>query len=148
MKEMTGPEWRAFLLSSPGDGAPARTGKAATVRPDGRPHVAAVWFDLDDDGALVFTTHKTSVKGRCLRADPRLAVCVDSEVPPFAHVVLEGTVTISEEPEDLLAWATRIGGRYMGQDRAEAYGRRNGVPGELLIRLAPTKVIARTGISD
>ena len=28
----------------------------------------------------------------------------------------------------------------MGEDRAEEYGRRNGVPGELVMRITPTKV--------
>ena len=36
---------RAFLSQ-----LPPRTGKLATVRADGRPHVAPVWYDLDDDG--------------------------------------------------------------------------------------------------
>jgi nitroimidazol reductase NimA-like FMN-containing flavoprotein (pyridoxamine 5'-phosphate oxidase superfamily) len=44
MAEMTEAEWRAFLTERP------RTGKLATVRADGRPHVAPIWFDLDDDG--------------------------------------------------------------------------------------------------
>ena len=28
----------------------------------------------------------------------------------------------------------------MGADRAEEFGRRNGVPGELVVRITPTKV--------
>ena len=44
---------------------------------------------------------------------------------------------LGEDPDELLATATRIGGRYMGEDRAEEFGRRNGVPGELIVRLTP-----------
>ncbi len=36
----------------------------------------------------------------------------------------------------------------MGEAQAEDYGKRNAVPGELLIRVTPTKVLARSGISD
>ena len=36
----------------------------------------------------------------------------------------------------------------MGADRAEEFGRRNGVPGELLVRLRPTRVIAEAEIAD
>jgi hypothetical protein len=36
--------------------------------------------------------------------------------------------------------AARIGGRYMGADRADEFGRRNAVAGELLVRVQPTKV--------
>jgi hypothetical protein len=39
-------------------------------------------------------------------------------------------------------------GRYMGAEQAEAFGRRNAVPTELLVRVTPTKVVAQTGISD
>jgi hypothetical protein len=36
----------------------------------------------------------------------------------------------------------------MGAEQAEAFGRRNAVPTELLVRVTPTKVVAQTGISD
>ena len=45
-------------------------------------------------------------------------------------------------------WATRIAGRYMGVMQAKAYGARNGVPGELLVRVSPTRVVAQSGIAD
>lgn len=138
---MTEEEWRAFVSEG------TRTGKVATSRPDGRPHVAPVWFVLD--GAdLVFTTGRDTVKGRSLTADPRVAICVDDERPPFSFVLIEGTATVSEEPDALLDVATRLGARYMGADRAEAFGRRNAVPGELLIRVRPTKVIAKAALAD
>jgi predicted pyridoxine 5'-phosphate oxidase superfamily flavin-nucleotide-binding protein len=91
MHVMSEEEWKAFLTAEP-----PHTGKLATVRKDGRPHVAPIWFDLDE----------------------------------------------------VLVWATRIGGLYMGAENAEAYGRRNAVPGELLVRLRPTHVVARAGIAD
>jgi PPOX class probable F420-dependent enzyme len=137
---MSEEEWRAFVAEG------TRTGKVATTRPDGRPHVAPVWFVLD--GAdLVFTTGRDTVKGRALTADPRVAICVDDERPPFSFVLIEGTATISEEPAALLDAATRLGARYMGADRAEEFGRRNAVPGELLIRVRPDKVIAQAELS-
>ncbi len=49
---------------------------------------------------------------------------------------------------DHLYWATRIGGRYMGAQLAEAYGRRNTVPGEPLVRVTPEKIVARKNIAD
>jgi hypothetical protein len=36
----------------------------------------------------------------------------------------------------------------MGEDWAEEYGRRNGVPGELVIRITPTRIIAEEAIAD
>ncbi len=141
MQKMTPDEFRSFLLDR------ARTGKLATVRADGRPHVAPIWFDLDGD-TLVFTTWHKSVKAANLRRDPRVCLCVDDETSPFAYVQFEGTATISENLDDLLYWATRIAGRYMGLELAEVYGKRNGVPGELLVRVTPTKVVAQKNIAD
>lgn len=134
MAELTD-EVRAFLTAG------SRTGKLGWVAADGRPLVAPVWFVVDGSD-LLFTTERGSAKGKAVARDPRLAVCVDSEVPPFGFVQVQGVASVSEEPEELLHWATVIGGRYMGRERAEEFGRRNGVPGELLVRLRPTKVLA------
>ena len=135
MQDMNEAEIRSFLTDT------IRTGKLATVRADGRPHVAPIWFALDGND-LLFTTWHTSVKAKNMQHDPRVSLCVDDESPPFAFVIIEGTVEITEDADDLLQWATRIGGKYMGQDQAEAFGKRNGVEGELLVRLTPTKIIA------
>jgi PPOX class probable F420-dependent enzyme len=136
------PWWRQFLAASP-----PHTAKVATVRADGRPHVTPVWIALDGDD-IIFTTHETSLKGKALRRDPRVCLCVDDERPPFSNVIVDGTATLSSELDDLLRWATVIGGRYMGADRAQEYGRRNGVPGERLVRVTPTHVIAARDIAD
>jgi PPOX class probable F420-dependent enzyme len=142
MREMTEPERREFLMQG------TRTGKLATVRADGSPHVVPVWFVLDDDGTLVFTVDANSVKAKALRRDPRASVCVDQEAPPYAFVLVEGTATIVDDAAGKLGWTTRIGGRYMGADRAEEFGRRHDVPSELLVRLPPTRVLGRAEIVD
>lgn len=139
---MSEEERTAFLLQG------TRTGKLATVRRDGRPHVQPVWFVLDDDGTVVFMTGSRTVKGRNLRRDGRASMVVDDEAPPFAYVRVDGTVTIGEDPGEMLAWSTRIAFRYMGPELAEAYGRRNAVPGELLVRLRPDHVVTEAGVAD
>jgi len=141
MQKMTTAEMRSFLLDR------ARTAKLATVRADGRPHVAPIWFDLDGDD-LIFTTWHESVKAANLRRDPRVCLLIDDEAPPFAFVQIEGVAEIAEAAPDLRDWATRIAGRYMGADQAEAFGQRNGVPGEWLVRVTPTKILAVKNISD
>jgi PPOX class probable F420-dependent enzyme len=141
MRQLTSTEARLFLLERP------RTAKLASVRADGRPHIAPIWFDLDGD-TLVFTTWHTTVKATNIRRDPRVSLCVDDEAPPFAFVLVEGIATLSDDLDELRRWATRIAGRYMGVGLAESYGRRNGVPGELLVRITPTKILAQAGISD
>lgn len=139
--KMSESEWREFVSAG------TRTGKAAVVRSDGSAHVTPVWFALD--GAdVVFTTGSGSVKAAALRRDPRLSICVDDQRPPYTFVTIQGEARLSEEPAELKRWATVLGGRYMGADRAEEYGTRNAVPGELLVRVRITKVIAQRGIAS
>ena len=141
-QDMTPAEYRQFMLDT------ARTAKLATVRADGRPHVVPIWFDLDGD-VLVFTAGETTIKGKAIRRDPRVCLCIDDEKPPFAFVIFEGIAEIADPtPQELVYWATRLAGRYMGAALAESYGKRNGVPGELLFRVTPTRVLAQKGIAD
>jgi len=139
-REMTPEERRAFLLHG------TRTAKVATASKDGQPHVMPVWFVLDGD-EIVFNTALDTVKGRHLRRDPRIALLVDDETPPFAFVHVRGRVELSEDPEELLRVATAIAARYMGGDRAEEFGRRNAVPGELVVRVTPERVFTMTDIA-
>lgn len=138
---MTKDEYRNFLVDHP------RTATLATVRADGRPHAAPVWYELDGD-TFIFTTGEDTVKGRNIRRDPRVSLCIDDDEPPFHFVIVEGTAELTDGDADLLHWAIRIGGRYMGPARAEEYGRRNAVAGELLVRVTPHKVLAFKNISD
>ncbi|MBT2377734.1 pyridoxamine 5-phosphate oxidase [Streptomyces sp. CB00316] len=138
---MTDEEWRAFLSEG------TRTAKVSTVRTDGSPHVAPVWFLLDGD-SLVFNTGRKSVKGRNLERDGRVSLCVDDDRPPYAFAVVQGRAELSEDPEELLRWATRIAERYVGPEAAEEFGRRNGVAGELVVRVRIDKVIALAGLAD
>lgn len=143
MQDMTRDEYRQFLMSQP------RTGKLATVRKDGRPHVAPIWFILDGDD-LIFTTWHESVKASNLLHEERVSLCVDDEQPPFSYVIVEGVVEIDQTPDaaQMLHWATELARRYMGDELAESYGKRNAVEGEWLIRIKPTKVIAKKDIAD
>ena len=123
------------------------TGMLGYVAADGRPLVAPVWFVVDD-GQLVFNTGRDTSKGRALACDSRVAICVDDPHPPYSFVQVQGVATVTEDPQDVLDIATRTGARYMGADRADEFGRRNAVPGELAVRVRPTKVIAGFDISD
>src|ERR1700727_1444086 len=125
MAAMTATETWDFLMEG------TRTAHVATVRADGRPHLKPVWFELagePGDFQVVFTTAADTV-------------------PPFAFVLVEGSAELSDDPAELLAVATRLGGRYMGADRAAEYGARNGVAPELIVRVTPARVLAQAGIA-
>lgn len=133
------PEIRSFLATG------TRTGMLGFTAADGRPLVAPVWFVVagsGDDWELQFNTGRDTAKGKAIARDPRLVLCVDVPAPPYSFVQIQGVAQVSEEPAALLRSATAIGGRYMGAERAEEFGRRNGVPGELLVRLRPVKVVS------
>jgi len=134
--------WRDFVLASP-----PRTAKLAVVRADGSPHVAPVWVDLDGE-EVVFLTSAATVKGKAILRDPRVSLCWDDERPPFSFVVLTGAAHTSVDPAELLVWATRIGGRYMGDERAKEYGRRNAVAPEMVVRVRPSRVVAKVDVAN
>ena len=127
--------------------AGTRTGMLGYVAADGRPLVAPVWFVVDD-GQLVFNTGRDTSKGRALARDSRVVICVDDPHPPYSFVQVQGVATMTEDPQDVLDIATRTGARYMGADRADEFGRRNAVPGELVARVSPTKVNSAFDIAD
>ncbi|WP_026361304.1 PPOX class F420-dependent oxidoreductase [Amycolatopsis nigrescens] len=144
MREMSRDEWWEFASAG------TRTGKLGVVRANGAPHVTPVWFVLNeaDGDELIFTTERDSLKGKAFRRDPRLSLCVDDQLPPYSYVQFTAEATLHEDLTETLEWATRIGGRYMGADRAAEYGSRNAVPGEYLVRARITKVLARTAIAN
>ncbi len=133
--------WKNFIAA-----LPARTAKLAIVRKNGAPHVAPVWIDLDGDD-VIFMTGANTIKGKAILRDPRVSLCLDDETPPFSFLTISGTATTSTDTEELMYWGTRIGGRYMGADQGEAYGKRNAVPGELLVRVTVAKVVAKVDVA-
>ncbi len=70
----------------------ARNVWLTTVRSDGRPHVAPVWFVYVDDRIWI-GTGLTSVRVRNLRTNPAASACLEQGDEP---VVAEGTVVIHE----------------------------------------------------
>lgn len=142
MRDMSVDEVRRFAAHG------TRTGKIAVVRQDGSPMVVPVWFDFDDDGSVVFTTGHETIKARSIRREPRVSICVDREEPPYDYVRIDGKAELIDDSELLRRWSIRLGGRYMGSSRAEQYGARNAVPGELIVRVTPTRLVGKTGVAD
>ncbi len=139
---LEGDALKAFLSAG------TRTAKVAVSRKDGSPSVSPVWFILDGDD-LVFTTMNNSLKYKAMSRDPRVSVSVDDEQFPYGFVSIRGTAVFdSLSAEELLSWATKIAARYVPAEQAEAFGRRNAVPEEVLVRIKPEQVFAWSGIAD
>ena len=145
MYEMSREQWWEFALTG------TRTGKMAVTRANGAPHVTPIWFVLDTvDGVdyVVFTTEMKSLKAKAFQRDPRFAMIVDDQAPPYSYVLFEGKISLTEDLDEMVRWATRLGSRYMGEERGIEFGKRNAVPDvEYLARGRITKVTARGDIS-
>lgn len=140
MRKMDTAEIMSYVDEQP------RTAHLATVRPNGRPHVSVIWVIRDGD-EIVFTTWHTSVKAKNITRTGQAAISID-DFSDSSYVAIEGTVTIDPDPALVRHWAARLGGKYMGEDRAEEFGARNGVPGEVTCRLRPTHLSGARGITD
>ena len=128
--------------------AGTRTAKLAYSRLDGGALVAPVWFVVDEE-ELVFTTMTTTARYRALCRDPLVGICVDDENYPYGFASLQGQASWQAlSPDELLPWTTRIARRYVGDEKAEQFGQRNAVEGEVLVRVQVLKSFAYSGVAD
>lgn len=87
----------------------------ATVGPDGRPQLSAVWFVVEDD--LVRISINTSrQKLKNLRSNPAATVFL-IDPSGMRYLEIRGDVTL--EADDDYEFADRVGSRYGGADLRE-----------------------------
>ena len=142
MPEMTSYEIRNFLLKW------TFTGKLGTVNKNGTSHIVPIWYALNKENNILFNTGKNSVKAKNIQRDNRVRLCVDDQIPLYSFVIIDGIAEIMNvEPNELFKWAKIIAARYMGNDKADEYGKRNSSEGELLIKIKPTKIIGQKDIA-
>ena len=142
MQEMTQDEIHSFLLRG------TFTGKLGTINKNGTPHIVHIWYTLDDENNIIFNTGNRSVKAKNIQRNNKVRLCVDDQIPPFSFVVIDGIAEIiSDRPSEVFKWAKIIAARYMGNDEAEIYGKRNSSKGELLLKIKPTKFSGQKDIS-
>jgi PPOX class probable F420-dependent enzyme len=148
MTEMSKAEVVRFLMQG------TFTGKLATVKKDGSPHVVPIWFVVENGkgrgkaGNIILTTGDTSVKANNIQHDDRVSICIDDQKPPFSFVTIHGTAKIYPyKQKEVLEWATKIAERYVGKKNAKTYGKVNSGEGAVLVRIKPSKVIAEKDIS-
>ena len=148
MTEMSKAEVARFLMQG------TFTGKLATVKKDGSPHVVPIWFVVENGkgsgkaGNVILTTGDTSVKANNIQHDGRVSICIDDQKPPFSFVTIHGTAKIypRSKQKEVLEWATKIAERYVGKKNAKTYVEVNSGEGAVLVRIKPTKVIAEKDI--
>lgn len=138
MSTMTKDETRNFLLQG------TLTGKLGTINKDGTPHVVPIWYTIDEGDDIIFNTNGQSVKAKNIMRDNRVRLCVDDQTPLFSFVLIDGIAQIERvESSEIYKWAKNIAARYMGDDKSEAYGKRNSGEGEILVRIKPTRIFGQ-----
>jgi PPOX class probable F420-dependent enzyme len=141
MEKMNQNEIKEFLMRG------TYTAKLGTINKDGSPHITPIWFILDENDHIIFTTYFKSLKAKNLVRNPKVSICVDDQVPPFSFVIVNGIAKIMTNSKDLLIWTTKIAERYMGKELSLDYGKRNAVEGELIIKVIPNKINGQKDIS-
>tara|TARA_B100000315_G_scaffold201690_1_gene194203 strand:- start:21 stop:437 length:417 start_codon:yes stop_codon:yes gene_type:complete len=91
-----------------------------TVRPDGRPHVAPVWF-IEEDGWAFVMAHASAVKLRNVRRNPQVTLSVATDQRPFKYVLLEGEGRVTNR--DLARVVERICVHYDGPELGPTFAR-------------------------
>ena len=128
MSDATIPDAFADLLDAP-------IATIATVRPDGRPQLSAVF--LHDDGELKASLHAKRQKTKNLRRNPAVNLFILDPHNPMRYLEIRGDAELADDTD--YAVATRVGAKYGGADLRQADGddqRRTAVT------IRPTRVVA------
>ncbi len=93
----------------------SRTATLATVLPDGRPHLVAMWYAVLD-GELWFETKAKSQKAVNLRRDPTITVMIEAgdTYDTLRGVSIDGTAELVDDPDLLLRVGISVWERYTG----------------------------------
>ncbi len=112
--ELTAAEQLALLRS-------ARTVHIASINPDGRPHLVPMWFELDDEGLIVFTTYGKAQKVRNLERDPRVtAMLAGGEAYNEIHgMSIDGEAEVVRDPHVTMRTLALIGAKMAGRPRPD-----------------------------
>ncbi|AVL26558.1 hypothetical protein NBRGN_016_01720 [Nocardia brasiliensis NBRC 14402] len=91
----------------------SRIATLATLGPDGRPHLTAMWYALLD-GEIWFETKTKSQKAVNLRRDPRITCMVEAgqTYDQLRGVAVEGRAEIIDDPDRLFAVGVSVWERY------------------------------------
>jgi PPOX class probable F420-dependent enzyme len=112
----------------------------ATLRRDGSPHLAPIWYEYDGE-KLYITTGSSSVKVRNIKRDPRVMVSVAVPEEPYRYVLIEGRAEVTTTDVEKTTLSVCV--RYQGQERGSNFAREILESGEAAVVVVhPTRIIS------
>lgn len=90
--------------------------QVASIGPKGYPHLVAMWYVVDDDGTIVFTTYGRSQKVMNLRRDPKMTVMLEAgkKYEELRGLVIEADAELIEDVEYTARVMGKVGHKYNG----------------------------------
>ena len=108
----------------------------ATIGPDTRPQLSAVWF-LHEDGELKVSLHATRQKTKNLRRNPAVNLFILDLQNPMRYLEIRGDAELTDDPD--YAVAAKVGAKYGGADLRQMDGDDNR---RTYLTIHPTRVVA------
>ena len=145
--QLSAEEQREFL-------ATARTLQIATIGPSGQPHLVPMWFGVDDDGRIIFTTYGSAQKIKNLERDPRITVLIEDGTvyDQLRGMMIEGEAEIIRDDPEVTRMAMRAVGEKYGttrrEDGAQPEGqqalpdRTRAIGKRVVVRIKPKRVVS------
>ena len=102
-----------------------RIAHLVTLRPEGTPHVAPVWFlwesEPGDKGRAWVMADGNAIKVRNIQSNPAVALSIATPERPLSYVVLEGQAEVTSE--DLGNVVERMCVLYDGPDKGAEFAK-------------------------
>ncbi|WP_063045553.1 PPOX class F420-dependent oxidoreductase [Nocardia pseudovaccinii] len=113
---------------------------AATIGPNGQPHLTVIWLERDGDD-LLFSTTVDRQQGKNLARDPRITVMINPPDNPYAYAEIRGTATITPDPDKTLP--NKLSHHYTGLPYVEFNPASVNDGPRVIVRVTPRKVAGR-----
>jgi nitroimidazol reductase NimA-like FMN-containing flavoprotein (pyridoxamine 5'-phosphate oxidase superfamily) len=90
--------------------------QVASIGPGGFPHLVAMWYVLDTDGSIVFTTFRKSQKILNLQRNAKMTVMLEAgkKYSELQGLVIEGEAELVDDTQNTARVMALVGAKYNG----------------------------------
>jgi len=95
--------------------------QVASINRDGTPHLVPMWFEMDDEGVIVFTTYAVAQKTLNLDRDPRMTVLAEAGTTynELRGVSIDARAEVIRDPQVTARALALVSAKYAGRPRPE-----------------------------